>query len=120
MGALGDQHTFLVQCDFITGSNAQGCMVVLVGKYGNVTLNLSRNDTTKATTIVIVNQTHHYFEVFGFDIEADGTIGSVAIPSQLRKISVENHNRITHSGNQMPKTHVYAASGTSLLRTFEI
>ena len=32
--AVFDQNSdgFLVQCDFIPGSEAQGCMVVLVGK----------------------------------------------------------------------------------------
>ena len=35
--------TFRVQCDFIPGSDAQGCMIVLVGEYNNVSVTLLMN-----------------------------------------------------------------------------
>ena len=36
-----NMDAFVVQCDFITGSNAQGCMVVLVGEFDNMKLKFS-------------------------------------------------------------------------------
>ena len=68
---------FVVQCDFITGSNAQGCMVVLVGEFGNITINLEQNGCD------ILNVSHplsFYHEIFAFDIETDGSVGTLAVP----------------------------------------
>ena len=47
--ALDDQHTFIVECEFVPGSDAQGCLVVLVRELGNVTVNLTRNRNSQGT-----------------------------------------------------------------------
>ena len=66
-----------VQCDFITGSNAKGCMVVLVGEFGNITANLEHNGSE------VLNISHPlscYHEIFAYDIESDGSVGTLAVP----------------------------------------
>ena len=86
--ALGDDHTFTIQCDFIAGSNAQGCVVVLVGEFDNATGNLTRDSTLSATgAISVLNPTSYYFKVFAFDIESDGSVDTLAVPGELRNIS---------------------------------
>ena len=80
-----EDNVFIVQCDFITGSNAQGCMVVLVGEFGNITANLTR---INPCTILTVNETLlslNDTQVFGFDIESDGSVGSLAIRGEIER-----------------------------------
>ena len=72
--------SIIVQCDFITGSNAQGCMVVLVGEFENITVNLEQNGCD------VVNVSHPlscYHKIFAFDIESDGSVGTLAVPGVL-------------------------------------
>ena len=85
--ALENENAFVVQCDFITGSNAQGCMVVLVGELRNTTANLTRNNSCVSLT---VNATQNRYDiVFGFDIESEGSVGTLAIPGKIiRNINV--------------------------------
>ena len=82
---LEDSNAFMLQCNFINGSDAQGCMVVVVGQFGNTTRNLTRNSTHVHVT-GIINITHPlscFSEVFGFDIELDGSVGTLAVPGVL-------------------------------------
>ena len=78
-------NAFKVQCDFISGSDAQGCLVVLVGKFDNITMNLERNNP--CTIEEVLNATFplssYYTTVYGFDIEMDGSEGNLAIPGEL-------------------------------------
>ena len=71
-----------IQCEFITDSNAQGCMVVLVGEFGNTTVNLTRNSTHAVMLNTIPN------DVFGFDIESDGSIRMLPVPGVVRNASL--------------------------------
>ena len=78
-----EDHTnvITVWCDFITKSNAQGCRVVLVGDFGDLAVNLTRENNTN-----VINVTHPlfcYYEVFGFDIEYDGSVGTLAVPGVI-------------------------------------
>ena len=71
----------LVQCDFIPGSDAQGCMVVLVGESDNTTVNLTRPGTLlTACTIQRLPITTTIINVFGYDIEFDGSVGTQQVP----------------------------------------
>ena len=71
----------LVQCDFIPGSDAQGCMVVLIGESDNTTVNLTRPGTLlTACTIQRLSITTTIINVFGYDIEFDGSIGTQQVP----------------------------------------
>ena len=74
-----------VQCMFVNGSTARGCMVVLVGQSDNVTVNLTRDGMCAAD---IFNDTHllqntYIAGVIGYDIESDGTVGTLAIIGEL-------------------------------------
>lgn len=79
----GINSAFRVQCDFITGSNAQGCMVVLVGEFDNVTVNLKRDNNTEV--IIVTYPVSCYKKVLAFDIEYDGSIGTVAVSRELMR-----------------------------------
>ena len=75
-----------VQCMFVNGSTARGCMVVLVGQSDNVTVNLTslRDDLS----VTIFNDTHLLQNacitgVVGYDLESDGTVGTLAIIGEL-------------------------------------
>lgn len=71
----------LVQCDFIPGSNAQGCMVVLVRESENITVNLTRVGTLlTACVIESIRTTTPLIDVFGYDIEFDGSVGTLQVP----------------------------------------
>ena len=73
---------FRVQCDFILGSDAQGCMIVLVGDYNNVSVTLLMNQTN-SEIINVTTSVSCYKRVIAFDIEYDGQIGTLAVPGKL-------------------------------------
>ena len=74
--------TFQVQCDFIPGSDAQGCMIILVGDYNNVSVTLLMNQTN-SEIINITNSVSCYKRVIAFDVEHNGQIGTLAVPGKL-------------------------------------
>ena len=76
-----------ILCDFITGSNAQGCMVVLVGDLIHSTMNLTRNSTWTMETLTKCANLH---DVFGFDIESDGSIGILPVPGVVIQNTTQN------------------------------
>ena len=84
--------SILLHCEFITGSDAQGCSVVLVGrsKIDSVTftINLTKTDTSTSLTELqrLLNSIFPllcYQSVYGFDIESDGSVGALAVPGEL-------------------------------------
>ena len=84
--AIKDHRAFHVSCDFLEGSDAKGCMVVLLGTYNNVTVNISRthpNSESVTDTVNVELPTFCYNEMYAFDIEYDGSIGTLAIPGHL-------------------------------------
>ena len=74
--------TFRVQCDFIPGSDAQGCMIILVGEYNNVSVTLLMN-LTNSEIINVTNSVSCYKRVVAFDVEYDGQVGTLAVPGKL-------------------------------------
>ena len=79
---------FRVRCDFIFGSDARGCMVILIGELDNTTVNLTRETDTEMR-INVAYSTSCYITVMAFDIEQDGSIGTIAVHG----IIVQNHRR---------------------------
>ena len=74
-----------VQYKFIPGSDAQGCMVILVGESDNITVNLTRHSTI---AIEFINVTcpliNNYIRVIGYDIESDNkSIRPLAVHGRL-------------------------------------
>ena len=79
--ALDDQCTFMVECEFIPGSDAQGCLVVLVRELNNVTVNLTRN--SRVGTVKVANSPSSVLKVLAFDVEYNGSVGTLAIPGDI-------------------------------------
>ena len=84
--ALKDNtQTILVTCDFIRGSDAQGCMVILVGELDNITVNLTRENLHTTGTINLTHLLSCYYEIIGFDIESNGSVGTLAVPGVITR-----------------------------------
>ena len=73
-----------IECHFINGLDAQGCKVVVVSDHssvGNITTMLIRHnesDSTASGQVSLTYQIDCYHHVLAFDIEANGTISSLA------------------------------------------
>ena len=82
---MENTNEFRIQCNFIIGSDARGCKVVLICELSNTTVNLTRkNSITEVTTCyVLPHPLSSYNEVFAFDIEADGSTGTLPVPGIL-------------------------------------
>ena len=78
-------NTSTIQCEFIRDSTATGCMVVLTG-FVAYHVNLTKNPNTNSTTLTVSleHPPSCYTGVEAFDIEADGSIGTLAVPGQLK------------------------------------
>ena len=81
--SANDVNTLLVQCYFVNGSTAKGCMVVLVGELGNVNniMNLTRDNPYRTVNTSLPLSC--YTGVFGYDIESDGSVGTLAVPGVI-------------------------------------
>ena len=94
MEVLSDAKTIRFQCDFITGSNALGCMVILVGEFNNITVNLTK-ESEETSTMKILSLTESFKSCYystgmvAYDIESDGTVGTLAVPGHLEKSDLE-------------------------------
>ena len=76
-------ESFVVQCDFISGSNAQGCMVVLVGELGNITVDINNLEQNGSKIVNVSHPLSCYHKIFAFDIESDGSNGTLAVPGVI-------------------------------------
>ena len=104
-----------IQCEFITGSDATGCMVMLTSENSQETrYNLTRNwSTTSASlNVTLGHPPSCYTGVMALDIESDGSVGSLPIPGQL----------IVHSQapctQQLPGTFNFSGWGDYHYRDF--
>ena len=81
----------LIQCDFIPSSDAQGCMVILVGESDNTTVNLTRSGTLlTACKVEHLPITMSLVKVFGYDIESDGSVGTQQVPGSSSVTSLSD------------------------------
>jgi hypothetical protein len=73
-----------IQCEFVAGSDATGCVVMLTG-FVPYHVNLTRipNTTSATTTVTLEHPPSCYTGVEAFDIESDGSVGPLAVPGQL-------------------------------------
>ena len=77
-----------MECDFISGSDADGCVVVLVssGEVDNTTLNITRQSNSSniaETEFELPSPLYCYSEAYALDIEADGSTGTLPIHGVL-------------------------------------
>ena len=75
-----DISRFTLQCSFMDDSNAQGCMVVLVSSFGMEKRNLTRSETQSVEAMNVMYPLSCYSRVYGYDIESDGSLGTLAVP----------------------------------------
>ena len=79
--AQKDTNAFTIQCEFMIGSDAQGCLVMLVGQHGNFTDMLTRDNSTKH---VNVKHPHSCYQtILAFDIESNGSVASTAVFGEI-------------------------------------
>ena len=84
---LRDTNKIMLQCNFAIGSDARGCMVVIVSEFGNTTKNLTRSNISKHITQTFNNSQalNCFTALFGYDIESDGSIGTLAVPGEIMR-----------------------------------
>ena len=82
-----EDKRFMLQCNFMDDSNAQGCMVVFVSSFGREKRNLTRNGTQAVETVNVTYPLSCYTQLHGFDIESDGSVGTLAIPGIIARNS---------------------------------
>ena len=83
-------NTTIIKCEFIVGSRATGCMVVLIyneTEGQDAYYNLTRNANIATLTVTLKQSLSCYNRIEAFDIESDGSVGSLTIPGQLRSTS---------------------------------
>ena len=90
-----DNDVITVKCDFLANSDAQGCMVVLLGESNNLTVNITRDETISVCTVVVdaFNETFH--TVLGFDIESDGSVYDIGVPGVVLMASDTDNTALT-------------------------
>ena len=87
---LSDTLSFIVQCKFLSGSNAKACLVVLVSDTENTTVILTRDADEVEMDARVTYSPSCYKKVVAYDIEHDGSVGNLAIPGVLIKIINSN------------------------------
>ena len=80
-----DTSTVMIQCEFITGSDARGCLVVLMGGLFNTTVMLTKGESDRESVIIYMLSLPLtcYNDVFALDIESDESIGTLLVPGVI-------------------------------------
>jgi hypothetical protein len=82
-----NNRRFILQCNFMDDSSAQGCMVVLVSSFGTEKWNLTRNGTQSLEAVNVIYPLSCYSQVYGYDIESDGSLGTLAVQGIIARNS---------------------------------
>ena len=100
---LSDTNKFMLQCNFAIGSDARGCMVIIISGCGNMTKNLTRLNNRLHIMITLtlnVSQALNCFTgLFGYDIESDGSVGTLSV---LGEIAINYGSREVHFSSARP------------------
>ena len=78
--AIETGNSFVVWCDFISGSEAHGCLVVVLGVHDNITVEVKRGSSL---VLNFSTPLSCYRDVLAFDIERDGSVGAQAVPGRV-------------------------------------
>ena len=87
-------NTFRIQCEFLSGSTALGCLVVLISDAENTTARLMRDADEAEMDISVTYSTSCYKKVVAYDVEYDESVGNLAIPGVLIKVTNSNANNL--------------------------
>ena len=91
-----EDNKVMLQCIFVTGSDASGCLVMLylVGDAENITVKLAKEGKHICAMKVVnlTNSSTNINEILGFDIESNGSIGTLPIPGELNMWNVSQTN----------------------------
>ena len=101
-----NRNTFSIQCSYITGSDARGCVYTLVsGVKGvaNITGTVERNQLDGVVALVNANQ---YVEVLAYDWESDDSFGNISIRRRI--------DRRWHSYPRILHYHFYFVIGPTV------
>ena len=81
----GRQKTGKISCNFMTGSEALGCVVVLVGEVTNTTVILKREDANGGGVVIteLPYPLSCYYDVIAYDVEANGSNGTLPVLGTL-------------------------------------
>ena len=78
-----------VTCHFLTGSDALGCVVILIGQSSNLTMKLMKRsaDTlhTKVLKLKHKSLSCYKYRIVAFDIESNGLTGIMPVPGYLER-----------------------------------
>lgn len=83
-----ESGNFNVTCHFLTGSDALGCMVILIGQSSNHTMKLMKRsaDIVHTEELKLENKSLScYDRIVAFDIESDGSVGTLSVPGHLER-----------------------------------
>ena len=98
-------NSVTVHCNFISGSDALGCVVILVGEVTNTTVMVDREDNTGvgvASTEQLPLPLGCYRDVMAFDVEADGSNGTFPVPGALPSLPLPLDQCSTTSDESKP------------------
>ena len=84
---LEDGNAVMLQCVFVTGSDAIGCLVVLqlVGEADNTIVRLTRKGMHKCAmkSVTLTNSSSQISKILSYDIESNGSIGTLPVSGEL-------------------------------------
>ena len=86
------ESTIDIQCWFIHGSDALGCVVVLISDHpgvNNKTMNMSRNAMLASGTFNLIQPSSCYTRILAFDIEANGALSDLTIDGNVQSDSTQ-------------------------------
>ncbi len=87
---LVENTTYSIQCSYISGSNARGCVFILVGGVEGVA-NITGivNRTSSEGVRIKVPNIGCYREVLAFDLESDNTTGTLPVRGNITMITMD-------------------------------
>ncbi len=82
---LEENTTYSIQCSYISGSNARGCVFILVGGVegvANITGIINR--TSSEGVRIEVPNISNYRKMLAFDLESDNTTGTLPVRGSIK------------------------------------
>ena len=84
-----EDTTYSIKCSYISGSDARGCVFILVGGVegvANITGIINR--TSSEGVLIDVPNIGCYREVLAFDLESDNTTGTLPVRRNITSVNI--------------------------------